>query len=80
MVIKRNFRFLVVLLSGLLLIAVWFYWFQMKPNLVRQECTKKVLEAEDEPGQLAKSEADNIYRVCLAQRGMKPEPLVNLVD
>lgn len=37
--IKENKKEMFLILSGLLLLAGWFYWFQYKPAKIKQECS-----------------------------------------
>lgn len=62
----------------LLLLVGWFYWFQWRPQQARKDCIKFVYQKRDEPGELRLLEANQFYRNCLIEHGMKAEDLVNL--
>lgn len=72
--------FLPFLIFTTLIIAVLFYWFQLRPSMVRQKCYSYTLEKREErvnsEKPLTNKEANNYYRRCFAENGLKPEDLV----
>ena len=67
----------------ILIVAFGFlaYWLFIRPSQIRSYCFDKVQKAADEErskgGTLSRGRGNNLYRICLADHGMKPE---NLTD
>lgn len=74
--VSHNRIFIIILLMGTAL----FYWFQIRPSGIRQKCYNSILEKRDERintnDRLTNSGANNYYRRCFAENGLKPEDLV----
>lgn len=72
-------RYQIVLFLGILILS-WFYWFQWRPSSIRQGCYSTVLEIRDKRAdtkdKLTNSEANNYYRRCFVENGLKPEDLL----
>ena len=64
-----------VLIGGGILLV--FLWFQIRPALIRRDCTQVVRRRADESEGLPILKANIIYRECLTTWGMKPEDLVS---
>lgn len=69
--IKPNKTFLVLLL----IVATWFYWFQIRPSRTRKICHKTAMQkAIDKVGydnKWYKKDYDAYYDVCLNKHGLK---------
>lgn len=64
--IKRRF----VILLAIIGIAFLFYWFQIRPSMIRASCVKEAVSKKDYVA------GQNVqYRYCLTRHGMKPESL-----
>jgi hypothetical protein len=60
-------QFAVLIIFVFLIVGGWFYWYEYRPSMVRETCSK-----------MAEKQADNdlfiyelIYRHCLRQNGME---------
>lgn len=81
MQLKNNTLYYVILFVLVVSGAGAFYWYQMRPSQIIQECTaavEKVRAARaDEQRQFLITDANALFRFCLTNKGMKP---FNLVD
>lgn len=75
-IIPKFVLFLVTIVS----LATLFYWFELRPSQIRQKCYAFTLEKRDEKintnNRLSNEEANNYYRRCFAENGLRPEDLV----
>jgi hypothetical protein len=60
----------------LLIFGILFFWFQIRPAITRNRCHAYVLHKKEELEKLTNYEANNYYRRCLAQWGLRPEDIV----
>lgn len=70
-------RFVLIVCLIFLVILGYFYWFQIRPSLVRKNCLELIRkEFKDKKyyGYTTKG-ANNRYRVCFTEYGLKPEDL-----
>ena len=73
----------IVLLMIVILISLWFYWFQWRPAEIRKNCSNLDLKEIEKVlgGKLdVRSGIPNfnkLYRICLAMNGLKPEDLIS---
>lgn len=58
------------------ILAFIFYWFQIRPENIRKECEAYVGSKYDLKNSFYLKRANNAYRDCLVQRGLKPESLL----
>jgi hypothetical protein len=59
----------------LFLLSALFYWFQIRPSMIRSSCWKSFVKNAKSGNE---SNGANIsYRICLVENGMKPEDLIN---
>ncbi len=66
-----------MLIFIILLIIFLIFWFYIRPSQIRSECLTKVKE-EVKEGQYEKSSTiNNRYRICLVEKGLKPENLLS---
>jgi len=65
-IIKKYF----LILFSCLCIIFLFYWFELRPNIVRKSCAE-----ESTSKYRYGSMANNLYRLCLVKHLMKPESL-----
>ncbi len=67
----------IMLLLGvviLLFIVISFYWFELRPGLIRKDC-----EAYAGSKSSSRIRINNLYRQCLIRNGLPPESIfVNL--
>lgn len=54
----------------LILIAGWFYWFQVRPANIRSSCIKQLPGGFLSVG-LSDEELENKYKRCIRARGLK---------
>jgi hypothetical protein len=77
----KNKLLVFVIVGGSIFIIGWFYWFQWRPSEIRKNCLSQVKdEAQErraEGKDLSNASGNNLYRLCLVEQGMKPEPLMN---
>jgi len=77
--IKENHKNIFLMLSGLLLLVSWFYWFQWRPSEIRKECQAVVKNKYDTLTSAQRiwntTGANNVYNNCLVENGMKAETL-----
>lgn len=66
---KVNTKFLLIVV-GLVSVILFFYWYQWRPSEIRKSCAEEATK-----GGRIKTIEDNLYRECLAKRGLKPESL-----
>jgi uncharacterized membrane protein len=64
----------------LVLICLWFYWFQYRPTQIRKDCwektTESIKERIAEKGEVSSDSVSNSYSTCLVSKGLKSEPLL----
>ena len=60
----------------LLILGILFFWFQIRPAIARNRCYAYIILKRDEPGGLTNFQANNYYRRCLVQWGLKPEDII----
>jgi hypothetical protein len=75
-------KLLVIFLFGVcILIIGWFYWFQWRPSEIRKNCLSQAKEYAQkrraEGKDLSNALGNSLYRLCLVEQGMKPEPLIS---
>lgn len=63
--IKRN-----ILVVTIVLVAIVFYWFQLRPAIVRSQCANEAISKT-----WIRSVTNDYYRSCLAKQGIRPESL-----
>ena len=68
---KITKKHLLILFSCLCIIFL-FYWFQLRPNMVRKSCADEVTAKYRGHSFI---DVNNYYRLCLAKHLMKPESL-----
>jgi len=68
--IKKNKKIILQILLSLLLIAGWFYWFQIRPMNIRKSCVNEAMKSYSE------KRRNNAYRICLVKKGLSPESLL----
>ena len=61
-----------ILILVIVFIGLGLYWFELKPNMVRQSCAE---EATNKYRGYGSPIANNYYRLCLVRHLMKPESL-----
>lgn len=66
---------IILALLFLALVMFLFYWFQWRPIEIRKECGLKIFE-QGKKEQWEAWKTNNRYRVCLIQKGMKPESML----
>lgn len=66
--IKENKTRVFLMLSGLLLLASWFYWFQYRPSEIRSYCD---WEAKSKSYWRVTKSYDANYTSCLHEKGLK---------
>lgn len=79
--IKENKKKVFLMLSGLLLLAGWFYWFQWRPAQIRNSCDRiawdDAISKTYDPywknyrEELDQKEYDWKYTQCLHSKGLK---------
>lgn len=76
---ESRYKIFLILLI-LLLIGGWFYWFQIRPSNIRQKCYAYTLQKREERinsnDRLTNEEANNYFRRCLVENGLKAEDMV----
>jgi hypothetical protein len=77
----KNKLLVFVLFGGGIFIIGWFYWFQWRPSEIRKHCFSQAKEYAQkrhaEGKDLSNALGNSLYRLCLVEHGMKPEPLIN---
>lgn len=63
---------LIVILLVTIVASVYFYWFQWMPGEIRKTCSKGIHKIAEE---IDYAYANNKYRDCLTQRGLRPESI-----
>ena len=74
--IYQNKKKLLFILLGLLLLASWFYWHELKPAQVRRNCEWLIFSKESVAYTGSRAvRQNNEFRHCLVKNGLKPESL-----
>ena len=66
------------MLSVLLLLAGWFYWFQWRPNDIRKSCYQELKDfftQDENSDKFSYSAGNSKYSNCLVKNGLKSETL-----
>lgn len=59
---------IIIIVSVILLIAGWFYWFELRPSNIKRECYKFV---KDNFERINTTESINLsYSMCLHKNGL----------
>ncbi len=59
-----------------IVLSLWFYWFQLRPNNIRKKCFQKIKEKSNQSG-ITRKQANDLYRICLVDNGMRAEALLD---
>jgi hypothetical protein len=70
-----------VLVGAAALIIGLFYWYEWRPSEIRKNCfsqakeyaQKRLADGKD----ISDAVGNSLYRLCLVDQGMEPEPLIN---
>lgn len=67
--IKKHWRALMIIL----IIGLWFYWFQWRPTEIRKECINKLTEIvkENKLSGVTASNVDSFFKICIRKKGLK---------
>ncbi len=70
-------KILLFLLSALAIFSLGFYWLQWRPSEARKLCMQQVRnKIKNNHVDLSSQLINTWFRVCLVDRGMKPESLI----
>lgn len=64
-----------ILVTVLTLLVLGFFWFAVRPSLIRKICLEEVKKVASESKGISNSSANSRYRACLAEHGLRPESL-----
>lgn len=64
-----------LIVLGFILLLLGFWWFQIRPANIRKACNQE-LEDRYKGQEVDVDEANNRYRICLTENGLKPKDLL----
>ena len=72
--LNHSGKFILFLLI-LVLIGLWFYWFQYRPTQGRKDCWQKLKQEMVGKSEVNRESMNNYFSSCLVGKGLKSESL-----